>query len=53
MTSQDFIEEDDSLSRDTAFRLVEKNFCTVQEFIAENGDHERYDTKKTLIWLGF
>ena len=53
MTYQEAAQDSNVVTKQEALNEVSKHSISIDEFIAENGNHETYKSSKVLAWLGY
>lgn len=52
-TSQDFIEDNKTITLKTALRLIKRHNIEVSGFYKECGEKENYNTEEIIRWMGY
>ena len=53
MTYQEAAQDGNVVTKQEALNEVSKHSISIDEFIAENGNHDTYKSSAVLAWLGY
>ena len=53
MTYQEATQDDNIVTKQEALNEVSKHSISIDEFLAENGNHDTYKSSAVLAWLGY